>query len=328
MPWIVSNRMMKMAAALLVVFFVIVCITVVDAIHSVDELAFNEDSRLSSHTLLFDGNAQCRSKLANAYLSERQIFPIENSAIAAQFFPHHDDDTRKYQCAVVCLERGTHSSHIFHPLDYHVIVDSDDLFNDINTNCQAAEVGFLSYFTDDSTVYWVNENEERYEIGLLKPGERNTFWIQSFLGHRFQIVDMNDEVVSDFIVEYNAIMPVGQYTSHVQVRDVHEEVKRTLESEWKRSNRIQRTFTEFGFSKGRLPTDLFASMSSFYYNNKEKATIEEWGGKGVFVNWWEKDVLFVSMPFKLKVYFFTYFQESIIQSCFRFVVYRNIGKLD
>ena len=271
----------------------------VEAISSIDDLEFNHDDRLTTHVLLYYGNPQCHTNFEKFRLAERSIFAIYNSDLAAKFFHQHGSHSG---CAVVCLERGTHLSHIYHPLDYHVLIDSEDFANDINTNCQSAEIGFLSYLENDSTVYWLNENHERFEIGLLKPGERNTFWIQSYLGHHFQIIDVNDEVVSDFIVEYNAIIPVGHYTSHVKVRDVREEVRRTFDSEWKRSNRVQRTFTEFGFSKGRLPTDIFSSMSSFYYNNKEKATIEEWGGKGVFVNWWEKDVFFVSMPFKLKVW--------------------------
>ena len=297
-----SRRKLNMASFLIIILVLATCFSFLNAISHIEELQFNEDSRLPTHVLLYDGNPQCHANFANFHLAERPIYSIQSSELAAKFFPHSEGtQTRQYKCAVVCLERGTHISHVYHPLDYHVIVDSNDFANDINANCQSAEVGFLSYLDEDSTVYWLNENEERFEIGLLKPGERNTFWIQSYLGHRFQIVDVNEEIASDFVVEFNAIIPVGHYTSHVKPREVREEVRRTFDSEWKRANRVQRTFTEFGFSKGRLPTDIFASMSSFYYNNREKATIEEWGGKGVFVNWWEKDVFFVSMPFKLKV---------------------------
>jgi hypothetical protein len=52
------------------------------------------------------------------------------------------------------------------------------------------------------------------------------------------------------------------------------QVKQTLRMEWDRAHRIQRTFTEFGFNKGKLPNDLWASISSYYYNNRSKlATI-------------------------------------------------------
>jgi hypothetical protein len=32
---------------------------------------------------------------------------------------------------------------------------------------------------------------------------------------------------------------------------------------------VKRTFTPLGFSKGRLPDDVFASMREFYYNNRD-----------------------------------------------------------
>jgi hypothetical protein len=51
---------------------------------------------------------------------------------------------------------------------------------------------------------------------------------------------------------------------------------------------------------GRLPDDVFASMSSFYYNNRFHKSNEEWGGRGVFVNWWETDCSFIQIPWQIK----------------------------
>jgi len=52
---------------------------------------------------------------------------------------------------------------------------------------------------------------------------------------------------------------------------------------------------------GRLPPDLWASISGYYYNNRNNKVLEEWGGKGLYVNWWETDVYFIPMPWDLKV---------------------------
>jgi hypothetical protein len=71
--------------------------------------------------------------------------------------------------------------------------------------------------------------------------------------------------------------------------------------EWNRANRVTRTFTGLGFAKGRMPTELWSSISSYYYNNREHKIIEEWDSKGLYVNWWERDVYFIPMPWELKV---------------------------
>lgn len=86
-----------------------------------------------------------------------------------------------------------------------------------------------------------------------------------------------------------------------QVRDVELGVKHTFKMEWNRANRVARTFTPFGFSKGRMPTDLWASVSAYYYNNRNNRVLEEWDSKGLYVNWWERDVFFIPMPWVLKV---------------------------
>lgn len=71
--------------------------------------------------------------------------------------------------------------------------------------------------------------------------------------------------------------------------------------EWNRAHRVSRTFTEFGFNKGRLPDDLWSSISGYYHNNRDHKVIEEWDSKGLYVNWWETDVFFIPMPWELKV---------------------------
>ena len=75
-----------------------------------------------------------------------------------------------------------------------------------------------------------------------------------------------------------------------------------LQHEWDRSQRIKRTFTDVGFARGRLPPDLFSSMSSYYYNNRDNRIFEEWNSGGEVVNWWEANIHMVLMPWGLKVH--------------------------
>ena len=128
---------------------------------------------------------------------------------------------------------------------------------------------------------------------------------------------------------------VGTNTS-----DLTKKIKDTLDVEWGRSQRIKRTYTELGFSTGRVPgeleqekslcrllihhhyyictscvssyltirpllrsyiADLWTSFISYYNNNAEMYSREEWESKAaVHVNWWEVDAFMIGMPWRLK----------------------------
>lgn len=272
-------------------------------LNSIEDLRFDLHNRLPSHLLLFSGNQHCHEKIGNLRFPEREVVEISDQFIA-KYFSEDELASHASNCKLVCIERGQQNHHIHHPLPQHktAIQHSENINNWVDRNCQAVELGFVSYLDFTADVYWINNDGEKVLVGEVSPGERNTFWIETFLGHEFQVVNpSNGVLVHSQVVEYNSIVPIGEYSSHTMEREVHQLVRQTFDSEWERAHRVKRTFTEFGFNKGRLPTDLFASMSAFYYNNQHHATIEEWGGKGVFVNWWERDVYFIAMPFKLKV---------------------------
>ena len=274
-------------------------------LNSADELRFDSHRRLPSHLLLYSGNQQCREKVGKMHFAEREIAEISDSFMG-KYFSEDELASHASNCKLICVERGQSYQHLHHPLPQHktAMRHTENIGGWVDRNCQAVELGLVSYLDFTADVYWIDSNGEKVPVGQVSPGERNTFWIETYLGHEFQVVNpANDAIVHTQLVEYNAIVPIGEYFSHTMEREVKDLVRSTFEAEWDRAHRVKRTFTEFGFNKGRLPTDLFASMSAFYHNNQHHATIEEWGGKGVFVNWWERDVYFISMPFKLKVSF-------------------------
>jgi hypothetical protein len=75
-----------------------------------------------------------------------------------------------------------------------------------------------------------------------------------------------------------------------------------MDGEWMKHLNVRRTFSALGFAKGRLPNDIFGSMRSFYYNNRDPPhrVLEEWGSKGLYVNYWETDCNFIQIPWDLK----------------------------
>jgi hypothetical protein len=50
-----------------------------------------------------------------------------------------------------------------------------------------------------------------------------------------------------------------------------------------------------------LPKDIWGSISTYYYNNKENLALEEWD-QGALINWWEADVYLIGIPWELKKY--------------------------
>lgn len=163
------------------------------------------------------------------------------------------------------------------------------------------------------SVYWVNNNTgKKVHNLLLKPGERNTNFISTYIGHTFEVYDtapdkdnaLNNAILFNITIKNNGVVGFNNHKQPGLPKEhVAQEVQRTLVNEWKRHSKIKRTFSALGFDKGRLPDDLYASLGSYYYNNRYPPHVvhEEWGRhKGVFVNYWEADVNFIQIPWKLK----------------------------
>mmetsp|Transcript_5283 Transcript_5283/g.15350 ORF Transcript_5283/g.15350 Transcript_5283/m.15350 type:complete len:360 (-) Transcript_5283:39-1118(-) len=153
-------------------------------------------------------------------------------------------------------------------------------------------------------MYWVGQRGDRHKHPELKWGERNTIFVNTALGHKFLFEDPETkEVLLEHVVDFTGIRTIGEHPSPVDPNDegYARNIQETLVHEWDRHKKVKRTFTELGFSKGRLPDDIFASMGAYHYNNDKYRALEEWENKGVFVNWWEVDVFFIQAPWELKL---------------------------
>eukprot|EP01038_Epipyxis_sp_PR26KG_P004435 gene4435-6274_t len=283
-------------------------------------LPFDENSRLSSHLLLYTSDC-LDNEINSIYTSHREKFKISDEVHQLFYSDSNDiaDDTISDKCDLICVEKGTHIDQIQYPLPYHkYLISNEENLNYgswVGESCQRAEVGFLSYAEHDSIVYWISPDGKRVVMNdKLSRGEKNTFWQQTFLGHKFEIVDaVTGEILISHETLNNAIIPIGTPETQVMTRDVVSTVKYTLQSEWHRSHSVVRTFTELGFNRGRLPHDLWGSISAYYYNNRNNKVLEEWGGKGVFVNWWEADCFFIPMPWELKRYWQSRLKDLVEQ---------------
>jgi hypothetical protein len=132
------------------------------------------------------------------------------------------------------------------------------------------------------TLYWISPTTgERVKSGHLNSGETNSVWIETTVGHEFEMVDdVTKEVVGAYTIKQHSYFVIGKRESRRFERDVTADVEQTFVGEWARSRKVSRTFTELGFSIGKLPLDLWGSMSTYYYNNRENKIVEEWDHKG------------------------------------------------
>ncbi|CAB9519102.1 2OG-Fe(II) oxygenase [Seminavis robusta] len=292
---------MKKAFAIFLAFAIVASASARDIVRSIQkDLTYDENGKLAKHHLLFPaGNHRCDpAKIGQTYGFEFRA--VADEALAAVFPGASEGD-----CVAVCLERGTDKSvaHAAMP-ERHWLGEGD--FRDwFENTCKKTEVCLMNYHSRETPikVYWISPTGEKKFHMELQYGERGTRCFSSFLGHKFEVEDgVTGELLRKIKVEFISTIATGVSppSGDPEMRDFEWEIERTLHNEWRRHNRVTRTFSPLGFKKGRLPEDLFASMGAFYYNNRNHKVREEWNGKGVFVNWWETDCSFIQIPWNQK----------------------------
>lgn len=180
------------------------------ALNNLSELTVDESDRLTENYLLYTNSPMCTQTMSE--LDYRISLPL-SPELATEFFG--DAATA---CSAVCLQRGTHIDHVLHPLPMHVGKNLANVYSFAFDNCQKTEVGFLSYNPNVANLMWVNQRNQKVKVGTLKYGEKNTVWQVSYLGHKFIVEDsVTKAVLLEVVVEYDAVYPIGNHTSALQV---------------------------------------------------------------------------------------------------------------
>lgn len=172
--------------------------------------------------------------------------------------------------------------HLIVDTRLHLILPSSSFDND-------NEINFNTHYTQPVSVYWVDtKSNQKVHNALLKSGEKHTNFIKTFIGHIFEVYDtlpdqddaLNNALLYNFTVQNHGVIGINNHKQPSLPKEhVAQEVQRTLNHEWVRHSKVKRTFSPLGFDIGRLPDDLFASLGSYYYNNRERPHVvhEEWG---------------------------------------------------
>lgn len=303
-----------------------------------NDLNFDENQKLNEHYVVFPANRpDCPTNgwetgdAKPGYGVKPQ--PLEGEALET-VFPHYgtgksylgrDPESELGEgevddrCMAACLEKGTDIKVAGQTMPYFHYVGSktdkstfqrkSEFDNWFLTHCNRVEVCFINYVVKDRPleVYWLDSrsNNKRVKQFDLDYSERKTRCFHSFLGHKFLAIDNETGFYETVTIEHTTTQAFGTSPPSSSQRfdgidEVENNVKQALSLEWLKHKNVKRTFSSLGFAKGRLPDDVFANMGAFYYNNRHHAVNEEWQGKGFFVNWWETDVKFVSIPWDTK----------------------------
>lgn len=288
------------------------------------DLIFDEHNRLANLAVVFDdSNPQCHdlvkmSLQKHLEKTPRQAERIQLAAIEGEAFdrvlaPYKSEASG---CMAACIERGTDRDLAGHVMPNEVYNSAEwdtadrsmsQWFTEI---CAKKEVCLMNYHSREHpmVVYWKQEGGGEVKHMSLEYGDKNTRCFFSYIGHEFVAYDETSEpgtrkVIGELTVDHTTVKAWGESPPSDERAPSHsfdEEIKTTLQHEWRRHERIKRTFSPLGFKKGKLPKDVFASLGAFYYNNAQNVVREEWKNKGVFVNWWETDVLFLQIPWHMK----------------------------
>jgi hypothetical protein len=261
------------------------------------ELPLDSNGHLKDHWLL--STEGCNSLLKIVTHREHLVLRKGATMTAAMA---RDFSQEESPCISVALEKGTPEYTLENVLPERLFTGISD-YADWLRGLRKAEVGFMHFYPNPVHVQWINHEGEYKTLTTIEMGERHTFWTQSYLGHKFVLVDtVTEKSLGTYVVEQNSFFVLGD--PGPQTRDmphVDREVMNTFKREYMHSLDCKRTFTKLGFNKGRLPPDLFASIEAYYYNNRDHLAIEEWHKKGgVHVNWYEVPAFMIQMPWTLK----------------------------
>lgn len=278
-------------------------------VSDLSDLKYDENDRLRYHYLAVAGEPGCSDVLDDFDFAVRQPAVLNGNAASDLF-----KNERPAVCSFACLEKGTQRKYVTFPLEKHRFA-SDYLLTSSEAvgharewyadNCQKIEIGFVLYGDHDADLFWISHTGENVPNGVLRPKEEGSEWRDTYIGHKFKIVQREtNKILGVYAAEYNAVYVVlpSPPPSLTDSEDfIVKEIYQTLQPELVRAHDVKRTFTEFGFGKGRMPDDLWSSINTYYYNNRNHKFLEEWDYPEMFVNWWEANVYMIAMPWGLKV---------------------------
>lgn len=173
------------------------------------------------------------------------------------------DDLLKEGDVAACLWKG-------YPPEYskdsmNTATEEDDPAEFKEDLCDHLEMGFISYFTDETlTITWINPvtGQLTDAVQNLDAGEKNTAWIHTVPTHKFMVKGKNYERI--FEAQVPSIFTVGTKPDYTTLGKTITEANKIgrVRMELSRVRNIKRVFTDVGFKKIKVPRDVWAEVST------------------------------------------------------------------
>lgn len=194
----------------IVVLSSVLGMTLALTINDLSELPMDENNHLKNHWFLSSPGCDGLLKTVthSEHLVQRKSAKMSDE-VAANFAEMYSP------CIAVTLEKGTPAYTIQNVMPENIFTGING-FSDWLQARRKAEVGFMHFYENPMTVNWVNAAGKRIKLATIESGERNTFWTQSFLGHKFECMDsVTGESLGTYLVEQNSFFVLGMPCSKI-----------------------------------------------------------------------------------------------------------------
>ncbi len=257
-----------------------------------------DDQRLINNVIVIDEEFEYSDEdwALLTTLSERSVVVVSHAEYEF-LFP---------ESQVSCLFKGTPIDYILNwneksPIDIY----EDELYEWVINRCQKSEIGWVSYIEGAPlNIYWVDSDGNKVENGKIQAGEENAQWRFTYLGHKFIIEDPENRIPPrEYVITHDSINIIGEYKplkEEQKPRPDEDYLKKKLEMEVKRTEKIKRVFTDVGFKKIEMPRNVWGAIQAYYYNNRASTYVELFGD--YIVNWYVTPptlIILVSLPYFL-----------------------------
>ena len=276
--------------------------------------------RLSGHWLLLP--EQCNASVTEA--AESTLYPRRIARAVGELAREllfEDGSCSTAACLGHGLELGILSAGAQRPGNANVI----DLPSWAESACQSMHVGFVILSAEPVQLRWpdkstkrpssVTKDTWRYDT-ILRPhremdsvmARQQEYWFIARLGERFELSADHGVVLKTGSVEFDGVHIMGRLlpddpTQHVSyVRDYWALVNRTADAERNRARTVKKAFTATGSQVTNVPPAVWASVSSYYFNNAHATIPEGWlaWAEHVNVNFWDSRPQIIAVPPRLK----------------------------
>ncbi len=275
------------------------------SINDFSELSYDANDRLTKNYLFYASSSPCAASVKD--FPSRDAIAISDELmekiLKKPVIPN--------SCPIACIERGYHKDFVADPLPDSIGYDVADVEVFAQEHCQKVELSYHNYHPYPVKVFWIDPIRHRrvYQGTVGTQYAKETGRQITYLSHQFEFRDeRTDELLRSITVTHEMYINIGHKQPNPALAEVEEFIDHlnetaveTFDMEWKRSQKVKRTFSEFGFQKSKLPRDVWGSMTAYYYNNDAESIAEDWTGKGIYVNWWEQNAVITRMTDRLKV---------------------------